>query len=164
MYEELKALFGKETPSVNRFDALLSELPPVRRLYYLRLAYKAAFGEWDIMTVRYQVFLTRLFTRDRQRTLNFLLEYTVLGTLRFDLQQPDIILRFIAQMEKRRPDYNPSLVHLAFSLLLTLSYKGSVEYLGDKLREEWLTAEDLNMLNDKTLIANEPGHKQPKVK
>ena len=51
-----------------------------------------------------------------------------------------------------------------FSLLLTLSYKGSVEYLGDKLREEWLTAEDLNMLNDKTLIANEPGHKQSKVK
>ena len=76
MYEELKALFGKETPSVNKFDALLSELPPVRRLYYLRLAYKAAFSEWDIMTVRYQVFLTRLFTRDWQRTLNFLLEYT----------------------------------------------------------------------------------------
>lgn len=133
-------------------------------MYYLRLAYKAAFSEWDIMTVRYQVFLTRLFTRDWQRTLNFLLEYTVLGTLRFDLQQPGIILRFIAQMEKRRPDYKPSFVHLAFSLLLTLSYKGSVEYLGDKLREEWLTAEDLNMLNDKTLIANEPGHKQSKVK
>ncbi|WP_288207352.1 hypothetical protein [uncultured Parabacteroides sp.] len=136
----------------------------VRSVCHLRLAYKAAFSEWDIMTVRYQVFLTRLFTRDRQRTLNFLLEYTVLGTLRFDLQQPDIILRFIAQMEKRRPDYKPSLVHLAFSLLLTLSYKGSVEYLGDQLREKWLTAEDLNMLNDKTLITNEPGHKQPKVK
>ncbi|WP_075557192.1 hypothetical protein [Parabacteroides timonensis] len=92
------------------------------------------------------------------------LEYTALSTLRFDLQQPDIILRFIAQMEKRRPDYKPSLVHLAFSLLLTLSYKGSVEYLGDKLREEWLTAEDLNMLNDKTEVTDEPGHMQSRVK
>lgn len=51
-----------------------------------------------------------------------------------------------------------------FSLLLTLSYKGSVEYLGDKLREEWLTAEDLNMLNDKTEVTDEPGHMQSRVK
>lgn len=164
MYDELKALFGKEAPSVSKFQTILSDLPPVRRLYYLRLAYKAAFCEWDVMTVRYQIFLTRLFTRDWQRTLDFLLEYTVLGTLRTELREAEIIQRFIGQMESRDPGNKPSFVHLAFSLLLVFPYNWSVEYLGDLLREKHLTAEDLNMLNDETRITNEPGHKEPKVK
>lgn len=164
MYDELKALFDGETPSVSKFYQLLSELPPVRRLYYLRMAYKAAFCEWDVMNYRYHLFLTRLFTRDRQRTLDFLLENTVLGTLRFDLQEPDIIIRFIAQMESRKPDFKPSFVHLAFSLLLVFVHTNSVEYLGDKLREQTLTAEDLNRLNNQTPVTNEPGYLGPKLK
>lgn len=164
MYEELRALFGKEDPSVSKFETILSDLPPVRRLYYHRLAYQAALCEWDVMTVRYQVFLTRFFTRCWQRTLDYLREDTVLGTLQFDLQEPEIILRFIAQMESRKPDCKPSFVHLAFSLLLVFGYKGSVEYFGDKLREKSLTAEDLNWLNDKTLVTNEPGYIGPRVK
>lgn len=164
MYDELKALFGKETPSVSKFERILSDLPPVRRLYYHRLAYKAAFCEWDIMTVRYQLFLTHFFTRDWQRTLDFLLEYTVLGTLRCNLREPDIIQRFIGQMESRDPGNTPSFVHLSFSLLLVFPYNWSVEYLGDKLREKHLTAEDLRMLNNKTEITNETGHVEVKVK
>ena len=84
MYEELRALFGKENPSVNKFETILSDLPPVRRFYYYRLAYKVALCEWEYLTVRYQIFLTRLFTRNWQRTLDHLLENTVLGTLQFD--------------------------------------------------------------------------------
>lgn len=103
MYEELRALFGKENPSVNKFETILSDLPPVRRFYYHRLAYKVALCEWEYLTVRYQIFLTRLFTRNWQRTLDHLLENTVLGTLQFDLQAPEIILRFIGQMESRKP-------------------------------------------------------------
>ena len=89
MYEELRALFGKEKPSVSKFETILSELPPVRRLYYHRLAYKVALCEWEYLTVRYQLFLTHFFTRDWQRTLDYLLENTVLGTLQFELQEPE---------------------------------------------------------------------------
>lgn len=164
MYEELRALFGKENPSVNKFETILSDLPPVRRFYYYRLAYKVALCEWEYLTVRYQVFFTRLFTRNWQRTLDHLLENTVLGTLQFDLQAPEIILRFIGQMESRKPDYKPSFVHLAFSLQLAFGYNNTVESFGDKLRKRSLTSEDLRMLNDKTLITNEPGTREPCIK
>lgn len=164
MYEELKALFGKETPSVSKFQKILNELPPVRRLYYLQLAYKAAFCDWDVMNVRYQLFLTRLFTRDWQRTLNFLLEKTVLGTLQFDLQEPEIIQRFVGQMEHQEGKAVPSSLHLAFCLSLVFPYPWSVGYLGDKLRTQTLTAEDLLRLNNETPIDNEPGHVAHRVK
>ena len=159
MYEELKALFGKETPSVRKFQKILNELPPVRRLHYLQLAYKAAFCEWDVMNVRYRLFLTHLFTRDWQRTLNFLLESTVLGTLQFDLQEPEIIQRFIGQLENPENSPNPSFLHLAFSLSLVFPYPWSVGYLGDKLRTQILTSEDLLRLNKDTLLGSDPGDK-----
>lgn len=164
MYEELRALFGKEKPSVSKFETILSELPPVRRFYYHRLAYKVALCEWEYLTTRYQLFLTRYFTRDWQRTLDHLLENTVFGTLQFDLQDPDIILRFFGQMESRKPDHKISSVHMAFCFLLVFDYKISVESLGDKLRENSLTAEDLNWLNNNTLVTNEPGTREPRVK
>ena len=159
MYEELKALFGKGTPSVRKFQKILNELPPVRRLYYLQLAYKAAFCEWNVMNVRYRLFLTHLFTRDWQRTLNFLLESTVLGTLQFDLQEPEIIQRFIGQLENPEYSPNPSFLHLAFSLALVFPYPWAIGYLGDKLRTQILTSEDLLRLNKDTLLGSDPGDK-----
>ena len=164
MYEELRALFGKENPSVNKFETILSDLPPVRRFYYYRLAYKVALCEWEYLTVRYQIFLTRLFTRNWQRTLDHLLENTVLGTLQFDLQASDIILRFIGQMEVYEAEHKPSTVHLSFCYQLAFGHINSIETLGDKLRKQTLTAEDLNWLNKWTPVTNEPGTREPRVK
>lgn len=164
MYEELRALFGKENPSVSKFDAILSELPPVRRLYYRRLAYKVALCEWEYLTVRYQVFLTHFFTRDWQRTLDHLLENTVLGTLQFNLRRPDIIQRFIGQMEIYESGHKLSTVHLSFCFQLVFGHANSVETFGDKLRVQTLTAGDLIWLNNTTLVTNEPGTREPRMK
>lgn len=164
MYEELRALFGKEAPSVSKFETILSELPPVRRFYYRRLAYKVGLYEWEYLTVRYQIFLTHFFTRNWQRTLDHLLENTVLGTLQFNIQNPDIILHLIGQMECHQPGCKTSTVHLSFCYQLAFGHTNSIEILGDKLRKQTLTAEDLNWLNDKTLVGNEPGTREPRVK
>lgn len=164
MYDTLKALFDKKKPSVSKFETLLSELPPVRRLYYRQLAYKVALCEWDYLTVEYQTFLTNFITHDWQRSADYLLEHTVLGELRFDLQEPDIIQRFIGLMEGRAFGHKASFVHLAFSLRLTFSYNYDIEYFGDKLRSKILTATDLNMLKGCTPVTNEPGNIGSQVK
>lgn len=164
MYDTLKVLFGRKKPSVRKFETLLSDLPPVRRLYFRQLAYKVALCEWDYLTVDYQTFLTDFLTRDWQRSVDYLLEHTVLGELRFELQEPDIIQRFIGLMEGRAFDHEASFVHLAFSLRLAFSYPYDIEYFGDKLRSKTLTATDLNMLNNKTPVTNEPGYIGPQVK
>lgn len=164
MYDTLKALFGKKKPSVRKFETLLSELPPVRRLYYRQLAYKVALCEWDYLTVEYQTFLTNFITHDWQRSIDYLLEHTVLGELRFELQEPDIIQRFIGLMEGKKFNHEASFVHLAFSLRLAFSYEYDIEYFGDKLRKRILTATDLNMLNGWAPVGNEPGTREPQVK
>ena len=164
MYDTLKVLSGRKKPSVRKFETLLSDLPPVRRLYFRQLAYKVALCEWDYLTVDYQTFLTDFLTRDWQRSVDYLLEHTVLGELRFELQEPDIIQRFIGLMEGRAFGHEASFVHLAFSLRLAFSYPYDIEYFGDKLRSKILTATDLNMLNNKTPVTNEPGYIGPQVK
>lgn len=164
MYDELKALFGKKKPSVSKFETLLSELPPVRRLYYRQLAYRVPLYEWDYLTVDYKTLLTVFLTRDWQRSIDYLLGHTVLGELRFELQEPDIIQRFIGLMEGRAFNHEASFVHLDFSLRLSFSYDYNIEYFGDKLRKRILTATDLNMLKDKTPVTNEPGTREPQVK
>ncbi|WP_293717226.1 hypothetical protein [uncultured Parabacteroides sp.] len=88
----------------------------------------------------------------------------MLGELRFELQEPDIIQRFIDLMEGRAFNHEASFVHLAFSLRLSFSYDYNIEYFGDKLRKRILTATDLNMLKDKTPVTNEPGTREPQVK
>ena len=112
----------------------------------------------------YKTFLTDFLTRDWQRSVDYLLEHTVLGELRFDLQEPDIIQRFIGLMEGRAFGHEASFVHLAFSLRLSFTYDYGIEYFGDKLRSVILTATDLNMLKDKTPVTNEPGYIGPRVK
>ncbi|WP_347394755.1 hypothetical protein [Parabacteroides leei] len=164
MYDTLKSLFGRKKPSVSKFEIILSELPPVRRLYYRQLAYKVALCEWDYLTVDYKTFLTNFITRDWQRSVDYLLEHTALGELRFDLQEPDIIQRFIGLTEGRAFGHEASFVHLAFSLRLSFAYDYDIEYFGDKLRSIILTATDLNMLKDKTPVTNEPGYIGPRVK
>lgn len=164
MYDTLKSLFGRKKPSVSKFEIILSELPPVRRLYYRQLAYKVALSEWDYLTVDYKTFLTNFITRDWQRSADYLLEHTALGELRFDLQEPDIIQRFIGLTEGRAFGHEASFVHLAFSLRLSFTYDYDIEYFGDKLRSIILTATDLNMLKDKTPVTNEPGYIGPRVK
>lgn len=164
MYDTLKRLFVKQKPSVKKFEMILSELPPVRRLYYRQLAYKLALCEWDYLTVDYKTFLTNFITHDWQRSVDYLLEHTALGELRFDLQEPDIIQRFIGLTEGKAFGHTASFVHLAFSLRLAFSYDYDIEYFGDKLRSKILTATDLNWLNDNVPVTNESGYIGPKVK
>ncbi len=158
MYEELKSLFGKATPSVRRFEKLLEELPPERQYYYHELAYRAAFCDWKGMNMRYKTFLIHLFMHDRQQTLNFLLSGTILGSLQYQLREPDIVLRLMGQMEHVPNGFQVSMNHLAFCLLLVFSLTWSVNYLSDKLCSQILRAEDLLRLQEETLIYPEAGH------
>lgn len=160
MYSDLKALFGKEKPSVRKFIAKLSELSAEEQAFYREAVRVVAFCEWGELNGMYRTFIHDLFTRDWQQTLEFLQNETVLGSLAYPLREPDLLQRFIGLVEGKNPDYKvPSFVHLAFSLSLAFPFPYTVEYLGDKLREKKLTAEDLETLIHQTPLDNEPGYR-----
>lgn len=160
MYSDLKALFGKEKPSVRKFIAKMNGLPMEEQVFYRKAVCKAAFCEWGELNGMYRVFIHDLFTRDWQQTLVFLREETVMGTLAYPLREADLLQRFVGLVEGKSPDCKtPSFVHLAFALSLVFAFSYKVEYLGDKLREKKLTAEDIETLIHMTPLDNEPGHK-----
>lgn len=158
MYEDLKALFGGEVPSVRKFTRKLSELTASMQAFYYKAAYNTAFTEWDSVNKSYRAFLSNLLLHDKQQTVDYLRKHTVLGTFVYVLREPEVLRRLMATLEGKRNDYMPSYYHLAFCLLLVFDYPETIDYMSDKLRMQLSTTDDLCYLIDLILLNNEPGH------
>ena len=133
MYQELKELFGKEVPSVRKFNLKLSTLPAERHAYYYKAAYDAAFTEWDTLVISYRLFLTRLLMHDKQRTADYLRRHTAFGSLVYNLREPVLLRRLLSLLEGKGNGGVPSYLHLSFCLLLALDYPETADYLSDNL-------------------------------
>ena len=81
MYTKLKELFGRKTPSVKMFKLLLENLPEPEQELYKKAAVDTAFCDWENTPPRYQLFLTDLFQHQWQKSLDYLLHKTVIGSL-----------------------------------------------------------------------------------
>ncbi|MFV0582626.1 MAG: hypothetical protein ACK5N4_11335 [Parabacteroides gordonii] len=147
MYNKLKELFGTEVPSVTMFKSLLENLPESEQEVYKKAAVSAAFCDWAAMPQYYRDFLTRLFFHDKQKTLNYFLKETVLGSLRYELREPKLIQKLFTYVEGRQDDgYEPSYIRLSFTLLSAFRIDKSVEYYGDILSKNDLTLDDFAYL------------------
>lgn len=134
MYKDLKALFGTEVPSVRKFKQKLKDLPPEEQHTWRISAYHAAFCNWQDLPASYRKLLSNLIQNDWQGALDFLVNDTVLGTFRYSLQEPELLLKIIAMLEGKKRHYMPSYLHLAFVLLLVFNSPYKVSYLGELLR------------------------------
>ncbi|WP_106830647.1 hypothetical protein [Parabacteroides pacaensis] len=114
----LTDLFAGQIPSVKRFYELLSERTDEERGAYLEFAYREALSNWDGQNERYHTFFERLVVHDRQPFLNYLLNHTILGGLRYDLQEPELMQKLLHVMEQSLRDDKTSSVSLAFSYQL----------------------------------------------
>lgn len=156
MYTKLKELFGRKTPSVKMFKSLLDNLPEPEQELYKKAAVDTAFCDWENTPPRYRLFLTDLFQHHWQKSLDFLLYKTVIGSLGYELQQPELLRKVFSLLEGKREDgFMPSYLHLSFVLLLVFHDNKSVEYLGDLLRKE-ITSDDFSDLLDLWKADNEP--------
>ena len=149
MNKELKALFGGKKPSVRKFNLALRALSLEEQNRYYKVAYDAAFTEWDTLSQSYRTFLRDLLLHDKQRTADYLRRHTVLGVLGYPLREPELLRRLLALLEQGTASYR----HLAFA--------ETVDYLSDKLRLERLTTDDLCELLDRMRLDNEPGRVYP---
>lgn len=158
MYEDLKKLFGDETPSVSLFKRKLKKLCKEEQAFYRKAALSAAFFEWESLTPRYQEFITRLFKHKWQKTLDYLLQSTVMGSLRFQPIDPELLQQVITLVEgKQENGYKPSYPELAFAFLLAFKVDYSVKYFTRLLRENKLLEDDFWYLVERVRHGNEPG-------
>lgn len=142
MYNKLKELFGTAVPSVRMFKSLLKNLPESEQEVYKKAAVSAAFCDWAVLPQYYRDFLTRLFFHDKQKTLDYLLKETVLGSLRYKLHEPKLMQKLFTYVEGNQDDYEPFLIRLSFSMLLAFQIDKSVEYYADMLSQNGLTSDD----------------------
>lgn len=158
MYSELKELFGEETPSVKLFKAKLKELSEDKQTFYYEAALRAAFFDWGNLPSRYQYFISCLFAHNWQKTLNYLLHSTVMGSLRFDPLEPELLQQILTLLEgKQENGYIPSFPHLAFVFLLGFEVDYSVKYFTKLLRMNKLLEDDFMYLLERVRHDNENG-------
>lgn len=151
MYDELKTLFGKK-PSVSKFETLLSEFTPVRRL---QRTGNALFIRMGLSDGRLQNVLTDFLTRDWQRSIDYLLEHTVLGELRSSCKRTGWYHPAFYRSDGREA-FNRQGFFLSIWLFLSrlsFSYDYNIEYFGDKL-VRILTLPTLICWKDKTPVTN----------
>lgn len=157
MYKELKELFGTDTPSVRLFKIKLKKLSKEEQTFYHRAALQAAFFDWEIMSDRYRLFISHLFSHNWQKTLDYLLHSTVMGSLRFELLDPELFQQVVTLLEGKQEDgYTPSFPHLAFVFMLAFKEDYSVKYFSKQLRENKLLKEDFCYLLERAKLGNDP--------
>ena len=101
------------------FKSLLENLPEPEQELYKKAAVDTAFCDWENTPPRYRLFLTDLFQHHWQKSLDFLLYKTVIGSLGYELQQPELLRKVFSLLEGKREDgFMPSYLHLSFVLLL----------------------------------------------
>lgn len=158
MYDDLKKLFGEETPSVALFKTKLDELSEEEQIFYRKAALSAAFFDWENLPPRYQYFITCLFSHRWQKTLDYLLHSTVMGSLRFEPLDPELLQQVVTLVEGKQANGDmPSFPHLAFTFLLAFKVDYSVKYFAKLLRKNKLLEEDFWYLYNRVSHGNEPG-------
>lgn len=150
---------GSGHPSVRKFRLKLSKLSPEEQERYYKMAYDAAFCEWEEMDDRDHLFLFCLFRKDWERTIAYLRKKTVLGMLAYPLREPLLFRKLIRLLEgpRSKNEKAPSYIHLAFCCFLAFDYQGSVEYFGDNLRKECANTDEICELMHLLKLTNESG-------
>jgi hypothetical protein len=157
MKETLKRLqdvFGTKLPTVELFDNILSEMPEKEAAEFRKKVYVLSFSHWNKMTTYHQDFFGKLFVRDRDSFIRFLVKETPLGALRYELQDPKLLIKVLHLLEspKKGKGKRLSYRHLAFSLSLAFEYHLSLSTLADYLSERNPDTKEILYLSGTVLV------------
>ena len=142
--QEIQKLIGKgQRPSVRKFEKALSSLAPIEQEYYYYRAYHACLFDWQTLPGWHRTFLINLVQHNRQPFQDYLIKHSILGTLRYTLQDPAMVIKMFHLLEKKQKNHKISFNHLAFSLLCGFDFKLKISTLGDYLRDTQFTPEEL---------------------
>lgn len=139
----MQLLFGN-APSPASFDAKLKTFEePLRQQYRLNLC-RLAFGYYDQLPGPFRKFTDAYLKHDRELYLDYLLNHTPLGKLRYTLHNPDLFLPLLYVLENADRRGRVMYHQLASSLLLAFSSPYKLETLDNYLCHSQPTADTLN--------------------
>lgn len=143
LLKELQLLFGN-APSPASFDAKLKTFEePLRQQYRLSLC-RLAFGYYDRLPGPFRKFVDAYLKHDRELYIDYLLNSTPLGKLRYTLHNPELFLPLLYVLENADRRGRVMYHQLASSLLLSFSFPHKLETLDNYLCHSRPDADTLN--------------------
>lgn len=142
MPQSLFKIFRGRIPSVREFNREIDALPFNERRERLYPIFSIAFSNWYVLNKKCRMFIKKVIEHDRQIWLDFLLERTVIGELRYHPRFPDALLRALKIVEYENRKGKISVNHLSMSMLMVFDYSYRLSTMGDYLRRIKVDVED----------------------
>lgn len=151
---KLESLFPNgKVPDSKSFNHDLDHMSKEGRGHYLDKIYQLGFTIWLTLPRKQQKFIEDIIVHDRQSYVDFMVERTVMSTLRCPLRMPVLFIRMLHLTEVvERTASQASLKHLSMSVLISFQLSGKLETLAGQLSKGGITAEEALVLTGKMTV------------
>jgi hypothetical protein len=141
---DLKKLFeGVKHLSVSAFKERIAGLSPEEQTEYYGEVFRCALLDYHTYSKRYRTFFLHLVNAHRQEFLDFLHEKTILGDLRYPLNDRELFFKIVHLLERTNPDPEATKQALAFALLLSFDYDLKISSLQQYMKTQALDTADI---------------------
>lgn len=117
--------------------------------------YLLAFSSWTELSGKEQTFIVAVIENDRQAYVDFVVQKTVMGRLRYTLHYPRLLIAMFHLIEAIDRVAGTSLNHLAMSVLISFNFRQKVSSIGDYISKGYPMAEEVLILSGKTKIKDD---------
>jgi hypothetical protein len=117
IFKRLQVALGGKEPTITSFRNALKTLPEEEREVMKRDLFALAFLHWPELAKHQQGYVETILAHEPEMLLTYLIENTVLGSLRYPVKEPESFFKFFHIFSKSKMNHKISTRHLAFSLL-----------------------------------------------
>jgi hypothetical protein len=134
--KRVQMVLGRKKPTITSFRNALKSLSEQEREMLKRDIFNLAFLYWSNLKQYQQDYVETILGHEPEMLLTYLINDTVLGSLRYPVKEPEPFFKFFHIFSKSKMNHKISKRRLAFSLLLIfdipLKLRSLAEYIHTK--------------------------------
>lgn len=151
--KKLEALFPQgKIPDVDEFNRSLDAMSAAGKKLFREKIYRLAFLIWHALPQKHRTFIVGVIIHDRQAYADFLIQGTVIGSIRYPLRYPTLFIRMLHLAEAVERAASVSLNGLAMSVAICFETPWLISTMGDKISRGGITDEEVLILAGKTTV------------
>lgn len=139
-------------PDVDEFNHTLDAMSAQGRKLFREKIYRLAFQIWHVLPQKHCVFIVGVIIHDRQAYVDFVIQQTVIGSIRYPLRYPRLFLRMLHLTEATERPASVSLNGLSMSVVISFETPWLISTMGDKISKGGVTYEEVLILAGKTKV------------
>jgi len=153
--KRVRRALGVRTPSVPKYKKAIKKLTE-QEVEQLRCdIFSLAFVYWGNLNDNnadhrdFKVFLMRFFRNDRQLVQDYIMKHTILGSIRYKPQHPDLFISMLHIIEEVNTIKGMSCKHLSSAVLMVFDFDLKVNTFTNYISSDRIDAERIMELTGK---------------